>query len=61
MNIFELGANMTHSMYRGWYRSENLHDPDSELVLERAKAHGVKKMVLVANSLNDSNFAYKVS
>lgn len=61
MNVFEMGANMTHSMYRGWYRRESEHEPDQDLVLERAKAHGIKKMIFTANTLGDSNFAYKIT
>ena len=61
MNLFELGSNMTNSMYRGWYRGENCHRPDSDLVFSRAKAHGVKKFVITSNSLRDSNFTYQMS
>lgn len=52
---------MTHSMYRGWYRRESIHKPDTDLVFERAKAHGVKKFMITANTLNDSEYTHRQS
>ena len=52
---------MTHSMYRGWYRRESTHPPDGDLVFERAKAYGVKKVVITSNTLNDSQYTYRMS
>jgi len=41
MKIFDIGANMTHAMFRGKYRGRTKHESDADFVLDRARAYGV--------------------
>jgi TatD DNase family protein len=61
MKIFDIGVNMTHSKFRGFYQGYNAHANDQEIVLNRAKAYGVRRSLITTSSMMDADFTYKLS
>jgi TatD DNase family protein len=58
MSYIDIGANLlderfTDGIYRGTYR----HEPDLDLVLQRALDHGVKRILLTAGTVTESRRA----
>jgi TatD DNase family protein len=48
---------MTDPMYQGEYNGSRKHDPDLEDVLDRARTHGLQKLIVTAGTLEDSKKA----
>ncbi len=48
---------MTDPMYQGEYNGSRKHDPDLEDVLNRARTHGLQKLIVTAGTLEDSKKA----
>ena len=53
----DIGANILDDRYQGIYRGTERHDPDLDLVLERAEQVGVRHMVVTAGTLQESRQA----
>ena len=51
MKFFDIGANLTDTMYSGEYNGSSKHPPDLDAVLERAKNAGVVKMMVTGGNL----------
>ena len=58
MKIMDIGSNMTHVMFKGWYKHFNAHDNDTEIVLERGKSYGISKCLITSSNLYDGDWAY---
>ncbi|KAJ2656868.1 hypothetical protein IWW48_004792 [Coemansia sp. RSA 1200] len=57
MQIIDIGANLTDPVFRGKYRGKQAHDDDLGIVLQRARAAGVERMMVTGGSLHESKEA----
>ena len=58
----DIGANLLDDRYQnGVYRGTFRHDPDLDLVLERAQASGVRRIVLTAGTVTESRQAVEAA
>lgn len=55
--LVDIGANLLDPMFQGEYRGSAKHPADLESVLERARAHGVDRVVVTAGTLADAREA----
>ena len=61
MRIFDIGANMTHAMFRGKCRGRTKHESDVDFVFDRARAYGVRSFIITSWSLQNATWAYKLA
>lgn len=61
MKLMDIGVNMTHGKFRGVYQGYNAHANDQEIVLHRAKSFGIRKSLITASSMMDTDFTYNLS
>ena len=54
MEFIDAGANLLDAMYTGNYHSKARHEPDLDLVLGRAFDHGVRKIITMSGSVDES-------
>lgn len=57
----DIGANLTDDMYKGVYNGSRKHEPDLDVVLERAWTSGINKIIVTGGSLEDSKKAIELS
>jgi len=57
MELIDIGANLTDTMYAGEYNGSSRHPPDLPAVLGRARAAGVSRMIVTGGSLEESRRA----
>lgn len=57
----DIGANLTDDMYQGMYNDKTYHAPDLEIVLKRAFAAGVERIIVTAGDLEQSKAALKLA
>ena len=55
--MIDIAVNMTDPMFQGNYHGKTRHEADVEHVVARARARGVKKMLLTGTSLAESREA----
>ncbi|KAF6766567.1 hypothetical protein DFP72DRAFT_997632 [Ephemerocybe angulata] len=55
--FIDVGVNLTDPVFRGLYHGKQKHADDMVAVLERAKAAGVRSMILTGTSLKESREA----
>eukprot|EP00736_Rhodelphis_marinus_P009916 Rmarinus@m.18850 len=60
MRFIDIGANLTDRMYQGEYNGKKYHDPDLDLVMERAFKNGVERLIVTGGSLEDAGAALKL-
>jgi hypothetical protein len=53
MRLIDTCVNLHDEMFRGVYNEKQKHEPDWELIVERAVAAGVERMIGVSESLQD--------
>ena len=58
--ILDIGVNLTDSMYQGEYHGSKKHQPDLDLVLDRAWKHGLDRMMVTGGSLEDAKEVLKI-
>ncbi|KAG9396917.1 TatD family [Carpediemonas membranifera] len=58
MEFIDIGANLTDGMFYGSYHGKEKHEPDLGRVIDRAREHGVKQMMLTVGSVSDMKDAY---
>jgi len=61
VRLIDCCVNLADDMFQGRYNDKQKHDPDFDLVLERATAAGVQRMIGVSGSLSDSQHSIKVA
>ena len=61
MQLIDTCVNLQDPMFRGVYNGKQKHDADWPLILERAAATGVVKMIGVSGSLEDSRQSIEVA
>jgi len=54
LSYIDAGANLLDSMYQGTYHSKERHEPDLDIVLQRAYDKGVTKIVSLAGTIKES-------
>ena len=54
LKYIDAGANLLDSMYQGTYHSKPRHDPDLDIVLERAYNKGVHTVISLAGTIQES-------
>ncbi|XP_037068055.1 LOW QUALITY PROTEIN: putative deoxyribonuclease TATDN1 [Pollicipes pollicipes] len=59
--FIDIGANLTDSMYQGFYNGTSKHPPDLPNVLERAWNAGLKKIIITAGRLQETEEALKLA
>lgn len=57
MNFIDIGCNLLDAMYKGQYNGKMYHDNDLTAVLERARAAGIRKMIVTAGNLEEAKEA----
>eukprot|EP00890_Picochlorum_soloecismus_P003682 jgi/Picsp_1/4314/NSC_01822-R1_related dnase len=57
MKFIDIGCNLLDAMYKGQYNGKLYHDNDLGAVLERARAAGVKKIIVTAGNLEEAKEA----
>ena len=60
VRFIDVGANLVDTMFQGEYRGSQKHEPDLDVVLERAWAAGLEKIVVTGTSLAESRQALEV-
>ncbi|KAF0300625.1 putative deoxyribonuclease TATDN1 [Amphibalanus amphitrite] len=58
--FIDIGANLTDAMYQGIYNGSTKHQPDLANVLERAWNVGLKKIIITAGRLEETQEALKL-
>lgn len=53
----DIGVNLTDSMFRGIYHGKKAHEDDFQDMVQRASDVGVKKMIITAGNLSESQDA----
>ncbi|XP_030386518.1 putative deoxyribonuclease TATDN1 [Scaptodrosophila lebanonensis] len=53
LKYIDIGANLTDPMFRGQYGGSKKHQPDLEIVLQRAWQQGMQKIIVTSGSLSD--------
>ncbi|KAK9462456.1 uncharacterized protein V1516DRAFT_156895 [Lipomyces oligophaga] len=59
--LYDIGANLTDSMFSGKYHGKQVHEADIEDVIERAKDQGVEKMLVTGSNLDESRTAIELA
>ncbi|KAH9857971.1 Mg-dependent DNase [Lenzites betulinus] len=54
-------VNLTDPVFRGFHHGRRKHDDDMEAMLERARAAGVKSMIITGGSLHESKEALELA
>lgn len=54
LQYIDAGANLLDSMYQGTYHSKPRHEPDLDIVLQRAYDKGVHKIISLAGTIKES-------
>ena len=54
VQLVDIGANLTDDMFEGSYHGKKQHQPDLDLVLQRAYERGVRKVIVTAGSAKES-------
>jgi len=54
LQYIDAGANLLDSMYQGTYHSKSRHEPDLDIVLQRAYNKGVHTVISLAGTVNES-------
>jgi TatD DNase family protein len=54
MRLIDTCVNLHDEMFQGVYNEKQRHEPDWDLIVERAVAAGVERMIGVSGSLQDS-------
>ncbi|KAK0208175.1 hypothetical protein DFS33DRAFT_1301874 [Desarmillaria ectypa] len=57
----DIGVNLTDPVFRGVHYGRKKHDDDFEAMLERARAAGVRSMIITGGSLHESREALKLA
>ena len=57
----DIGVNLTDAMYQGEYHGSKKHEPDLDLVLERAWKNDLDKMMITVGNLDDSAKALEIA
>ncbi|XP_068743166.1 deoxyribonuclease TATDN1-like isoform X2 [Montipora capricornis] len=57
LRFIDIGVNLTDSMFRGIYHGKKAHEDDFQDVVQRASDVGVKKMIITAGCLSESQDA----
>lgn len=55
--FIDIGVNLTDPMFTGLYHGKQVHPTDFHLVLERAKAAGLERLLITGTTLEDSKQA----
>ncbi|KAK0233055.1 hypothetical protein IW262DRAFT_1444003 [Armillaria fumosa] len=58
---FRYIVNLTDPVFRGFHHGKKKHDDDFEAMLERARAAGVKSMIITGGSLHESREALRLA
>lgn len=58
--LIDIGANLTDPVFRGIYRGKKVHADDFSLVLKRAWASGLQKIIVTGGSLSESEEGIKI-
>ncbi|KAL7507029.1 hypothetical protein ACHAXN_004247 [Cyclotella atomus] len=53
-NYVDAGANLLDSMYQGIYHGKTRHEPDLDLVLQRSYDSGIRSIISLAGTSNES-------
>ncbi|KAL1917568.1 uncharacterized protein VTP21DRAFT_3961 [Calcarisporiella thermophila] len=61
MKFIDIAANLTDPIFRGIYRGKKAHPDDFLLVLKRAAAAGVEKIMVTAGSVKESQEALELA
>ena len=60
--FFDIAANLTDGMFtRGEYHGKTYHEPDGDLVLERAWSAGVRRIMVTGGALSESREALELA
>jgi TatD DNase family protein len=54
LGYIDAGANLLDDMYNGIYHTKQYHKPDIDVVLHRAFEQGVRKIISLAGSMQES-------
>ncbi|CAJ0639683.1 3420_t:CDS:2 [Entrophospora sp. SA101] len=56
-----IGVNLTDPIFNGIYRGKKVHLDDFPLMMQRASAAGVEKIIVTGGSVSESEEAFKLS
>lgn len=59
--ILDIGANLTDSMFQGFYGGKQKHEADLKFVLDRAWNIGMDKMILTVGTVNEAQSALNIA
>lgn len=57
----DIGANLTDSMFGGIHNGSQKHDPDLNIVLDRAWNSGLEKIIITVGSVSETSEAAKIA
>jgi len=61
IKLIDIGANLTDPMFSGCYYDKQVHEPDLQLVLERARQNSVHKIIITAGRLEEVTTGLELS
>ncbi|KAH8119950.1 hypothetical protein DFH11DRAFT_1721846 [Phellopilus nigrolimitatus] len=61
LKFIDIGVNLTDPVFRGMHHGRKKHEDDFDLMLERAKAAGVRSMIITGGSLKESQKALQIA
>ncbi|KAG5876906.1 hypothetical protein JTB14_001190 [Gonioctena quinquepunctata] len=59
--FIDIGANLTDTMYSGYYNGSKKHEPDLQQVLQRSWDAGLSKIIVTGGNLEESQKALEVA
>ena len=61
LKLFDIAANLSDERYKGEYYGGKLHEPDFDLVIQRANQYGVRKFLFGVGYFQDQIDSYELS
>lgn len=61
LRLSDIAVNLTDPMYQGQYHGKSRHPSDVEAVVERARQHGVERILITGTSLSESREALSMA
>ena len=61
VKLFDIAANLSDERYKGEYYGGKLHEPDFDLVIQRANQYGVRKFLFGVGYFQDQVDSYELS